>query len=62
MFDWAVIFDGVGSSIVGAIVGSIVTAVIAIPVSYKAGQSSMRQMQKAGDDAKQIQIGSINDR
>ena len=59
--DWSVVFDGVGSSIISAALGAVVAAVGAVPVSYKAGRRSMRQSQKAGDGAKQVQIGSIKD-
>lgn len=57
--DWSVVFDGIGSSVIGAIVGAVVTAAISIPVSYRAGRKSVRQSQKAGDEARQIQVGSI---
>lgn len=56
--DWSIVLDGIGSSVIGAIVGAIVTAVISIPASYRAGKKSVRQSQKAGDGAKQVQVGS----
>lgn len=62
MPDFAVVFDGIGSSIIGAIVGAVVSAAISIPVSYKAGQRSVKQTQKAGDGANQVQIGEIDGR
>ena len=62
MPDFAVVFDGIGSSIIGAIVGAVVSAAISIPVSYKAGQRSVKQTQKAGDGATQVQMGKIDDR
>lgn len=61
IIDWSVVFDGAGSSIISAALGAVVTAVVAVPVSYKAGRRSMRQSQKAGGEAKQVQIGSIKD-
>lgn len=56
--DLSVIFDGVGSTVIGV----ILTAVIAAPVSYKLGQKSVKQSQRAGDGATQVQVNSSNDR
>lgn len=56
------LFSGIGSSIVGAITGALITAAISIPVSYQAGKRSILQKQKAGNEAKQIQIGVLNEK
>ncbi len=55
-------FDGLGSSVIAAIAGAIVTALFSIPISYKAGQGSIKQSQKAGKGSKQIQVGVVNER
>ncbi len=55
-------FDGLGSSVIAAIAGAIVTALFSIPISYKAGQRSIKQSQKAGKGSKQIQVGVVNER
>lgn len=39
--DWNVIFDGIGSQIVGVLVGALVTSAISIPISYNAGKRSV---------------------
>ena len=55
-------FDGLGSSVIAAIAGAIVTALFSSPISYKAGQRSIKQSQKAGKGSKQIQVGVVNER
>lgn len=45
MPDISFIFDGIGSSLIGAIIG----ALIGSPIAYKMGQKSVKQRQKAGD-------------
>ena len=40
--DLSSMFDGLGSSVVAAIAGSLVTALVSVPVSYKAGQRSVK--------------------
>lgn len=48
------VFSGIGTQILSFIVGTI--------IGYKVGvKNSFRQMQKAGDNAKQIQVGKIKD-
>lgn len=60
--DWSVVFDGIGSQIVGVIVGALVTAVFSVPLSYAAGKNSVKQKQKAGDGAIQTQVGVSNEK
>jgi hypothetical protein len=60
--DLSSMFDGLGSSVIAAIAGAVVTALFSIPISYKAGQRSVKQSQKAGKSSKQIQIGVVNER
>lgn len=35
--DPAFMFDGLGSSVIAAIAGALVSALVSVPVSYKAG-------------------------
>ena len=60
--DFSLIFDGIGSSIIGAIIGALITAAISIPISYKMGKKSVHQKQRARDNANQTQIGYKNER
>lgn len=60
--DWNVIFDGIGSQIVGVLVGALVTSAISIPISYNAGKRSVAQKQKAGNNAVQTQVSVSNER
>lgn len=60
--DLSSMFDGLGSSVIAAIAGAVVTALFSIPISFKAGQRSVKQSQKAGKSSKQIQIGVVNGR
>lgn len=60
--DLSFMFDDLGSSVAAAIAGALVTALVSVPVSYKAGQRSVKQFQKAGKGSKQIQVGVVNER
>lgn len=60
--DWNVIFDGVGSQIIGVLVSALVTSAISIPISYNAGKRSVTQKQKAANNSVQTQVGVINER
>lgn len=60
--DWNVIFDGVGSQIIGVLIGALVTSAISIPISYNAGKKSVTQKQKAGNNAVQTQVGVSSER
>lgn len=60
--DWNVIFDGIGSQIIGVVASALVTSAISIPISYNAGKKSVTQKQKAGSNAVQTQIGISNER
>ena len=60
--DLSSMLDGLGYSVIAAIAGAVVTALFSIPISYKAGQRSVKQSQKAGKSSKQIQIGVVNER
>ena len=60
--DLSSMFDDLGSSVIAAIAGALVTALVGVPVSYKAGQRSVKQSQKAGKGSKQIQVGVVNER
>jgi hypothetical protein len=51
------IFDGIGTEIISLIIGIISGGF----VGYRIGiHNKVRQSQKAGDNSKQTQIGSIN--
>lgn len=51
------IFDGIGTAIISAIVGLIVGG----GVGYYIGvNTTIKQKQKAGDNANQVQIGQVN--
>ena len=55
------IFDGIGSTIIGAILGLIVGALSGGFIGYKiAMKNKIKQNQKAGDNANQQQIGNIS--
>lgn len=60
--DPAFMFDGLGSSVIAANARALVSALVCVPVSYKAGQRSVKQSQKAGKGSKQIQVGVVNER
>ena len=52
------IFDGIGTAIVSGLIGTIVGG----SVGYYIGmQTTIKQKQKARDNAQQSQIGQIND-
>lgn len=58
MSDLSFIFDGIGSSVIGAVIGALVSS----PIAYKLGKNSIKQKQEARDNASQVQIGVKNDR
>ena len=54
-------FDGIGSQIIGIIFGLLVGGVGGACLGYKIGiKNRIQQEQKSGNNANQIQIGSIN--
>lgn len=53
MFDMAVIFEGIGSTIIGVVLGAVLSG----PIGYHIGKRSITQKQRARDNASQIQIG-----
>lgn len=57
MENLAWIFDGIGTELISLLVGAIFGGA----AGYKIGsKNKIKQKQKAGDDSKQIQIGSVN--
>ena len=51
------IFDGIGTELISLIIG----AVLGGAAGYKIGsKNKIKQKQNAGDNSKQIQIGSVN--
>ena len=51
------IFDGIGTELISLLIG----AVFGGTAGYKIGsKNKIKQKQKARDDSKQIQIGSVN--
>lgn len=51
------IFDGIGTELVSLIIGAVVGGA----TGYKIGsKNKIKQKQNAGDNSKQIQIGSVN--
>lgn len=57
MENLAWIFDGIGTELISLLVGAILGGA----AGYKIGsKNKIKQKQKAGDDSKQIQIGSVN--
>lgn len=54
--DW--IFDGIGTELISLIIG----AAFGGAAGYKIGtKNKIKQNQKAGDNSKQVQIGSVNE-
>jgi Na+/glutamate symporter len=53
--DW--FFNGLGTALIGLLIGAIGGGVVGYRIGIK---KSFRQYQKAGNNAKQIQIGEIN--
>lgn len=50
------IFDGIGTELISLIIGTILGGT----AGYKIGsKNKIKQKQKAGDNSKQIQIGSV---
>lgn len=59
MIKW--VFDGIGSQIIGIIAGLLLGSTGGIFLGYRIGiRNRIQQKQKGGNDAKQTQIGSIN--
>ena len=55
LFEW--IFDGIGTELISLLIG----AVFGGAAGYRIGsKNKIKQKQKAGDNSKQIQIGSVN--
>lgn len=51
------IFDGIGTELISLIIGTVLGGA----AGYKIGsKNKIKQKQKAGDNSKQIQIGSVN--
>ena len=52
------IFDGIGTELISLIIG----AAFGGAAGYKIGsKNKIKQNQKAGDNSKQVQIGSVNE-
>ena len=61
MENLAWIFDGIGTELLIGAVGVLIAAAGGGAVGYKIGsKNKIKQKQNAGDNAKQIQIGSVN--
>ena len=58
MLDLAVVFEGIGSTIIGALLGAALSG----PIGYHIGKRTITQRQRARDNASQIQIGETNGR
>lgn len=55
------ILDGIGTELIGTIIGLIIGAFGGGAVGYKIGSKNrIKQNQNAGNNSKQIQIGSVN--
>lgn len=51
------IFDGIGTELISMIIGTVLGGT----AGYKIGsKNKIKQKQNAGDNSKQIQIGSVN--
>lgn len=58
MDEFAWIFDGIGTELISLIIG----AAFGGAAGYKIGsKNKIKQNQKAGDNSKQVQIGSVNE-
>ena len=58
MPEWVkVVFDGIGTQIVGIIIGLLIGGVGGCAIGYKIG--NIKQTQKAGDNSTQSQVGNI---
>lgn len=52
------IFEGIGTELISLVIG----AVLGGAAGYKIGsKNKIKQSQKAGDNSKQVQIGSVNE-
>ena len=55
------IFDGIGSTIVGIVLSFLLGGVSGTVLGYKIGiKNRIEQEQKGGNNANQIEIGSVN--
>lgn len=55
------ILDGIGTELIGTVIGLIIGAFGGGAVGYKIGsKNKIKQKQNAGDNSKQVQIGSVN--
>ena len=54
-------FDGIGTELISTVIGLLIGAFGGGAVGYKIGsKNKIKQNQNAGDNSKQIQIGSVN--
>ena len=54
------IFDGIGTELVSALIGLLVGGVAGYGIGVVCTKNKIKQKQKAGDNANQIQIGQVN--
>ena len=58
MDELAWIFEGIGTELISLVIGTVLGGA----VGYKIGsKNKIKQNQKAGDNSKQVQIGSVNE-
>lgn len=51
------VFDGIGTELISLVIGTLGGGAIGYRIGKK---NKVKQKQKAGDNSKQIQIGSVN--
>lgn len=54
------IFDGIGTELVSALIGLLVGGVAGYGIGVAITINKIKQKQKAGDNAKQVQVGQVN--
>ena len=54
------IFDGIGTELVSALIGLLVGGVAGYGIGVVVTKNKIKQKQKAGDNAKQVQVGQVN--
>lgn len=54
------IFDGIGTELVSALIGLLVGGVAGYGIGVAITNNKIKQKQKAGDNANQVQIGQVN--